>query len=265
VDTLDLVQFHWWNFDVPGWLEAAGHLAELKRSGKIRQLGVTNFDTSRLRTLLDAGIPIVSHQVQCSLLDRRALGDMTTLCAERGVGLLTYGALAGGFFHERWLGAREPIEPLENRSLVKYKLIIDEFGGWTAFQQLLRTMRGIADAHDSTIGAVALRAVLDEAAVTSVIVGARHADHLPATLASLSLEFSASERTALQALVAAGAPEFAVASYREHDLGSGSGASAIAYIQIRCEDGRTRWGAAVDTNIELAGVKAVVSALNRVD
>ena len=46
VDTLDLVQFHWWNFDVPGWLEAAGHLAELKRSGKIRQLGVTNFDTS---------------------------------------------------------------------------------------------------------------------------------------------------------------------------------------------------------------------------
>jgi 2-isopropylmalate synthase len=69
----------------------------------------------------------------------------------------------------------------------------------------------------------------------------------------------------VQALVAAGAPEFAVASYREHDLGSGSGASAIAYIQIRCEDGRTRWGAAVDTNIELAGVKAVVSALNRVD
>lgn len=69
----------------------------------------------------------------------------------------------------------------------------------------------------------------------------------------------------VQALVAAGAPEFAVASYREHDLGSGSGASAIAYIQIRCADDRTRWGAAVDTNIELAGVKAVVSALNRVD
>ena len=203
VDTLDLVQFHWWNFDIEGWLEAAGHLAELKRSGKIRQLGVTNFDTSRLRTLLDAGIPIVSHQVQCSLLDRRALGDMTTLCAERGVGLLTYGALAGGFFHDRWLDASEPIEPLENRSLVKYKLIIDEFGGWTAFQQLLRTMRGIADAHASTIGAVALRAVLDEPAVTSVIVGARHADHLPATLASLSLEFSASERAALQAVVAA--------------------------------------------------------------
>ncbi len=203
VDTLDLVQFHWWNFDVPGWVEAAGHLAEFQRAGKIRQLGVTNFDTPRLRALLDAGIPIVSHQVQCSLLDRRALSDMATLCADRGVGLLTYGALAGGFFHERWLWMSEPASPLENRSLVKYKLIIDEFGGWAAFQQLLGTMRAIADAHDTTIGAVALRAVLDEPAVTSVIVGARHAEHLPATLASLSLEFSASERAALQALVAA--------------------------------------------------------------
>ena len=203
VDALDLVQFHWWNFDVPGWLEAAGHLAELVRIGTIRQLGVTNFDTPRLRALLDAGIPVVSHQVQCSLLDRRALGDMASLCTERGVGLLTYGALAGGFFHERWLGVREPIAPLENRSLVKYKLIIDEFGGWAAFQQLLRTMRGIADAHATTIGAVAVRAVLDEPAVTSVIVGARHAGHLPATLAALSLEFTASERAALQALLSA--------------------------------------------------------------
>lgn len=203
VDTLDLVQFHWWNFDVPGWLEVAGHLAELKRVGKIRQLGVTNFDTPRLRALLDAGIPIVSHQVQCSLMDRRALGDMATLCAEHDVGLLTYGALAGGFFHERWLGVREPIAPLENRSLVKYKLIIDEFGGWPAFQQLLRTMRDLADAHATTIGAVALRAVLDQPAVTSVIFGARHADHLPATLASLSLEFSVAERAALHALLAA--------------------------------------------------------------
>ncbi|WP_373063171.1 aldo/keto reductase [Gemmatimonas sp.] len=203
VDALDLVQFHWWNFDVPGWLETAGHLAELQRAGKIRQLGVTNFDTPRLRVLLDAGIPIVSHQVQCSLLDRRALGAMATLCAERGVGLLTYGALAGGFFHERWLGAPEPQAPLENRSLMKYKLIIDEFGGWAAFQQLLHTLRGIADAHHTTIGAVALRAVLDEPAVTSVIVGARHADHLPATLAALSLEFTAAERAALHSVVAA--------------------------------------------------------------
>ena len=65
------------------------------------------------------------------------------------------------------------------------------------------------------------------------------------------------------ALVAAGAPRFEVANYREHALSAGSGASAISYIQIKTADGRVRWGAGVDTNIELASRKAVLSALNR--
>ncbi len=67
----------------------------------------------------------------------------------------------------------------------------------------------------------------------------------------------------VHALSTGGLPRFEVASYLEHALGSGEGASAIAYIQIRLADGRTRWGAGVDTNIELASIKAVVSALNR--
>jgi 2-isopropylmalate synthase len=57
--------------------------------------------------------------------------------------------------------------------------------------------------------------------------------------------------------------KFEIANYSEHALGSGEEAAAIAYIQIRHADGRSRWGAAVDTNIELASVKAVLSALNR--
>ncbi|HEX5397434.1 MAG TPA: 2-isopropylmalate synthase, partial [Verrucomicrobiae bacterium] len=61
----------------------------------------------------------------------------------------------------------------------------------------------------------------------------------------------------------AGGPKFEIANYSEHALGSGEGAAAIAYIQIKTADGKTRWGAGVDTNIELASVKAVLSALNR--
>jgi 2-isopropylmalate synthase len=60
-----------------------------------------------------------------------------------------------------------------------------------------------------------------------------------------------------------GVPRFEIAQYSEHALGAGEEAAAISYIQIRHADGRTRWGAAVDTNIELASVKAVLSALNR--
>jgi 2-isopropylmalate synthase len=61
----------------------------------------------------------------------------------------------------------------------------------------------------------------------------------------------------------AGVPRFEIANYSEHALSSGEEAAAIAYIQIKHADGRTRWGAGVDTNIELASVRAVLSALNR--
>jgi 2-isopropylmalate synthase len=61
----------------------------------------------------------------------------------------------------------------------------------------------------------------------------------------------------------AGGPRFEISNYSEHALSSGEGAAAIAYIQIKTTDGKTRWGAGVDTNIELASVRAVLSALNR--
>jgi 2-isopropylmalate synthase len=60
-------------------------------------------------------------------------------------------------------------------------------------------------------------------------------------------------------------PRFEIANYSEHALGSGEAAAAIAYIQIKTADGKSRWGAGVDTNIELASVRAVLSALNRLE
>jgi 2-isopropylmalate synthase len=82
-----------------------------------------------------------------------------------------------------------------------------------------------------------------------------------------SVEFSGEGNGPLAALVhgfnTAGLQRFEIVGYSEHALGSGEEAAAIAYIQIKNADGSTRWGAAVDTNIELASVKAVLSALNR--
>ncbi len=82
-----------------------------------------------------------------------------------------------------------------------------------------------------------------------------------------AVEFSGEGNGPLAALVhgfgSAGVPRFEIANYSEHALSSGEEASAIAYIQIKHSDGRTRWGAGVDTNIELASVRAVLSALNR--
>jgi len=60
-----------------------------------------------------------------------------------------------------------------------------------------------------------------------------------------------------------GVSKFEVANFMQHALGAGTEASAISYIQLRFADGRVRWGAGTDTNIELASIKAVLSALNR--
>lgn len=204
VERLDLVQFHWWDYALGDPVQAAVHLDAMRRAGKIAELGVTNFDVPHLAALLDAGVPVVAHQLQCSLLDRRALADMRALCEGRGVSLLAYGSLAGGFLHERWLGAAAPAAPLENRSLVKYRLIIEEWGGWEPFQALLRALHAVAQRHGTTIGAVAVRWVLDQPTVAAAIVGARHARHLPDTLAALRVTLSASERAELAAAIGPG-------------------------------------------------------------
>lgn len=67
----------------------------------------------------------------------------------------------------------------------------------------------------------------------------------------------------VQAMINAGEEPFEVAFYAEHSLGTGSDAAAIAYIQIKRKDGKTFFGAGIDTSIELASIKAVLSALNR--
>ena len=67
----------------------------------------------------------------------------------------------------------------------------------------------------------------------------------------------------VRALGATNLPKFDVLSYSEHSLGQGAEARAVSYIQIKTERGHTLYGAGIDTNIELASIKAIVSALNR--
>jgi aryl-alcohol dehydrogenase-like predicted oxidoreductase len=194
-DALDVVQLHWWDYDVPGYVDAALWLNELRAAGKVRHIGLTNFDEHRLAEFVAAGVPVVSHQVQYSVIDRRPSG-MTSYCEAHSIGLLCYGALAGGFLSEQWLGAPEPAS-LDNRSLIKYRLIIDEFGGWPMFQRLLDVLQSIGSRHGAGIGAVAMRWVLDRPGVAGIIVGVRHAGHLSSIESALSLQLTDEDRSAI--------------------------------------------------------------------
>lgn len=196
VERLDLVQFHWWDHQVPGLLDALGWLDELRKAGKVRLLGATNFDATRLRRIVEAGIPIAAHQVQYSLLDRRPRGEMTRWCAEHGIRLLAYGSLAGGLLTDRYLGRAGPGEP-GNRSLVKYLLILEEFGGWKLLQELLQAMRQVGDKHGVDVANVAVRFTLDEEAVAGAIVGASSAAHAASNLRAFSFSFDEEDRRLL--------------------------------------------------------------------
>lgn len=174
VESLDMLQFHWWDYRDRRYLDAIAQLDALRRAGKIRALGLTNFDTTRLREILDSGAQILTNQIQYSLIDQRPDGQMASLCAERGVRLLAYGAVAGGLLSERWLGQPEPqARRLETASQHKYKQMIDIWGGWALFQDLLIALYGIAQKHAVSLSAVAVNAVLAQPAVGGVIVGAR--------------------------------------------------------------------------------------------
>lgn len=178
VDALDLVQFHWWDLAVPGYLAALEALAELRRQGKVRAIGLTNFDRARLAEILDHGVPVASLQAQVSLLDRRARGGLADLAAAHGLDLLAYGSVAGGLLSDTWLGRPAPVGDPENRSLVKYLLIVDEVGGWGALQGLLRELRAIADEHGSDIATIASAYALCQPGVRACIVGVRSRRHL---------------------------------------------------------------------------------------
>ncbi len=200
VDRLDLVQFHCWDYAAPQWLETAQWLNELRLSGKIHKVSATNFDTDRMLHMVNAGVPLTSMQVQYSLLDSRPAKRMVEAATANGVALFCYGTVAGGFLGDRWLGQPEP-EDFENRSLIKYKLVIDDIGGWGFFQALLKTLRGIADRHGVDIATIASAAMLPRKAVAAVIVGARNRSHLASNLAISDISLTATDQAEIGAVL----------------------------------------------------------------
>ncbi len=172
VASVDLLQFHWWTFEHPAWLDALHEMKAMQEEGLIRAIGVTNFDAAHLALALADGIPVATNQVSFSLVDRRAAGGLSDLCKATGVRLLAYGTLSGGFISEKWLGKAEP-HHIADWSKSKYKRFIDAAGGWDKFQALLSAANAIARKHGVSISNVATRWVLDHESVAAAIIGAR--------------------------------------------------------------------------------------------
>jgi aryl-alcohol dehydrogenase-like predicted oxidoreductase len=175
LDCLDLLQFHWWDYNNPYYLDALEYLSKLRHENIIKHIGLTNFDTDRLQIILDSGLQIVSNQIQYSIIDRRPEVKMVPFCKAHNVRLLTYGSLCGGLLSERYLGKiQEPSAlDLDTLSLKKYKKMIDKWGEWGLFQELLSTLNDVAQKHKVSIANVATRYILQKPAVAGAIIGVR--------------------------------------------------------------------------------------------
>ena len=200
VEQVDMIQFHWWEYDIPGYLEALYELQRMKEEGKISQVSLTNFDTPRTREIVESGITISSMQAQYSLFDRRVENGMQELCREHDIALLCYGTLAGGFLTDRWLGAPDPAD-WDNRSLVKYRIIIDDFGGWEPFQELLRLLKKMADTYNCSIANISSAYILQKDAVGAVIIGTRSSRHIEGNSRTLDISLTQDDMEQIDALL----------------------------------------------------------------
>ena len=174
VKCIDLLQFHWWNYQDSSYLDALKHLSKLQKEGKIKHLGLTNFDTERIKIIIENNFKIISNQIQYSILDQRPEKIMVPFFARNGIQIISYGTLLGGFFSEKYLNVDEPTRAdLTTASLQKYKNMIDIWGGWELFQELLGVLNIISKKYDCSIANIATKFILDKPQVAGVIIGAR--------------------------------------------------------------------------------------------
>jgi aryl-alcohol dehydrogenase-like predicted oxidoreductase len=207
VEKLDMLQFHWWEYGDTGYLDALSHMVSLQYEGKIRFLSLTNFDTTHIGRILSRGIRITSNQVQYSLIDRRPERAMIPFCLSNQIVLFTYGTLLGGLLTDKFYRKPEPAYPqLNTASLRKYKQMIDAWGGWALFQELLEVLRRIGTAYGVSIANVATRYILDQPTVAGVIIGARLgvADHADQNLRSFSFSLTPEDRAMIHGVTSRG-------------------------------------------------------------
>ena len=185
-------------------------LTELKEEGLIGEIGATNFDLERLKELKDAGVPLVSHQVQLSCLDQRSVqSGMADWCSDNGISLIAFGTVGSGILSEKYLGRGSPSQEEKNTSSMRmYSQTAERFGSWDLVQDLLKTMDAVASdvrssgrCENANISNIAQRYVLDTKAVASVLVGVRNRNHIEENVRTHSFELSQGERDTIASVI----------------------------------------------------------------
>jgi len=206
VDVIDLYQIHWPAFPsaaTQGTIEEAiGALEELRREGKIRHIGVSNFDVEQMRRAR-AVAPIASLQPPYSMLMRGIEQDILPYCAAENIGVIAYSPLQSGLLTGSM--TRERLATLPEDDWRKSRSADYREPRLTQNLALVEQLRSVGSRHGRTPAEVALAWALRAPAVTGVIVGARRPAQIDGLVGAMELRLSPSEIREIEAKIPDGA------------------------------------------------------------
>ena len=172
IDVIDLYQIHWPPDPDSAQLEEGwSTLADLKREGKVRWIGVSNFNVDQLKRARKIA-PVISLQPPYSLIHREVEDEILPYCLHAGIGVIVYSPMASGLLTGAMTRERAAKLPKDD-----WRKTNPDFNepNLSRNLDLVEILREIATRHNRSVGEVAIAWTLRNPAVTGAIVGARNA------------------------------------------------------------------------------------------
>lgn len=192
-DYIDLYQIHWPDVNTP-IEETMEALLRIQKAGKVRYLGVSNFDVELMERTLKCG-NIVSTQPQYSLLDREIEPEILPYCREKNVGVLSYGSLGAGILTGKFT---EPPKAEKGDNRANFYPFFGE-PCFSQTQELLKTLREIADAHNKPVAHVSINWVSQQQGMTCALTGSKNVDQAIMNAQAGDWDLSAQELATIDA------------------------------------------------------------------
>jgi aryl-alcohol dehydrogenase-like predicted oxidoreductase len=188
VETIDLYQIHWPNPDPEieeGWAE----LAKLKQEGKIRWIGVSNFNVEQLKRA-QAIAPVTSLQPPYSMLRRAIETEILPYVQQNGIGVINYSPMVSGLLTGKMTAERIAAMPADDwrRNAVEFNE-----PRLSRNMKLVEQLREIGSGHGVPPGVVAVAWTLHHPAITAAIVGGRNGKQVEEVVPALSFRLSDEE------------------------------------------------------------------------
>ena len=186
IDVIDLYQVHWPSESAPAE-ETMGALVKLREQGKIREIGVSNYDSVQMAEARRFA-PVISDQIKYNLLQRDIEVDALPYCRKNGIGVICYSPMAMGILSGK-VNMTRKFSDTDVRTNHPWYQHANRRRALAA----LELIKPIAEAHKATLGQLAVAWILAQPGITTALVGARTAEQVRENAVAGSLRLAADE------------------------------------------------------------------------